>query len=212
MGHRKVVSQHQPLAVSGSGVVDNGHASRVRHVDLGDRLQFGNALQFCRRRYSPRVLFVAEGAVCIISVAVCGLAGGLDGAHCWIMCVLCCAATVAGLTGGGGGTQAKRCGRSLRKTGVVVFGDFTARRNQGPAKRCTERHRSMHKGLASPGGLRSTHTTPAHSVSARRCANSPGCTSRMGSTVAATPGADGIHLGGRALYPGGLLLIVLVGI
>jgi hypothetical protein len=35
----------------------------------------------------------------------------------------------------------------------------------------------------------------------------------MGSAVAVvTPGADGIHLGGRALYPGGLLLVVLVGI
>ena len=40
----------------------------------------------------------------------------------------------------------------------------------------------------------------------------PGCTSRMGSAVAVAPGADGIHLGGRALYPGGLLLVVLVGI
>jgi hypothetical protein len=34
----------------------------------------------------------------------------------------------------------------------------------------------------------------------------------MGSAVAVAPGADGIHLGGRALYPGGLLLVVLVGI
>ena len=34
----------------------------------------------------------------------------------------------------------------------------------------------------------------------------------MGSAVAVvTPGADGIHLGERALYPGGLLLVVLVG-
>ena len=34
----------------------------------------------------------------------------------------------------------------------------------------------------------------------------------MGSAVAIAPDADEIHLGGRALYPRGLLLVVLVGI
>ena len=34
----------------------------------------------------------------------------------------------------------------------------------------------------------------------------------MGSAVTVAPAADGIDLGGRALYPGGALLVVLVGI
>ena len=78
----------------------------------------------------------------------------------------------------------------------------------GPASTCCSC-----SGLESPSGTAGGANGSAQRfVSARRCANPPGCTSQLGPAVAVTPNADGVHLGGRALYPGGLLLIVLMGI
>ena len=40
----------------------------------------------------------------------------------------------------------------------------------------------------------------------------PGCALGVDTAIAVTPSAGGVPLGGRALYPGGFLLVILMGV
>ena len=123
------------------------------------------------------------------------------------------------LTGRGGG----------KKSATLFAADyFPAHRNPGapptrpyrllrPAKQAAPPQPdvaavgSSHQAVL-PAGRAAAPGSAQRFVSARRYAKAPRCTSGLGPAVAVTSSADGLHLGGRALYPGGLLLVVLMGI